>query len=356
MINDVTKKYRRRTYSISAENPTGEKGKGGMATEGTGSQPAEDLGPGWKMSPYIFVEPKQVVTIAEKTGSGAIRHIWMTCNIGANRDMILRCYWDGSSQPAVEVPLGDFFAAARSKTEFHQINSLAVCVNSRNGLNCYWEMPYRKSFKITIENLSPDRAMLFYQIDGEEKEVDEDTLYFHAQFRRVNPLPYKEVYTILDNIKGCGQYVGTYMYWGTNNSGWWGEGEIKFYIDGDTEYPTVCGTGTEDYFCGAWSFRSAGDFDHREYLEFSTPYTGFAVDTTDKLHRSQRRYNLYRWHLSDPIYFEEDLRVTIQALGWRSGHRFLPVQDDISSVAYWYSDTLEDVYPKLPDRDYLEII
>ena len=140
------------------------------------------------------------------------------------------------------------------------------------------------------------------------------------------------------------------MFWGVNNNGWWGEGEIKFYIDGDEEFPTICGTGTEDYFCGAY------DFDVNGYREFSTPYTGlYKVETTDEVYRANRRFNLYRWHITDPIYFDEDLKVTIQALGWRRGRRYLPLQDDISSVAFWYSDRLDDEYPTLPDRDGLEI-
>ena len=157
---------------------------------------------------------------------------------------------------------------------------------------------------------------------------------------------------ILDNIKGNGHYVGTYMHWGVKSNGWWGEGEVKFYIDGDTEYPTICGTGTEDYFCGAYNFDVDG-----EYREFSTPYSGLSkVDHTDGLYAAQRRFNLYRFHITDPIYFKEDIKVTVQALGWRSGGRYYPLQDDISSVAYWYSDNLEDVYPPMPDVNALEIV
>ena len=177
-------------------------------------------------------------------------------------------------------------------------------------------------------------------------------MYFHAQFRRVNPLPYKTDYTILDNITGNGQYVGTYLYWGVNNNGWWGEGEIKFFIDGDTDFPTICGTGTEDYFCASYDF----EVDNK-YIEYCTPYAGLSkVDSTDETYIANRRFNMYRWHITDPIYFKENLRVTIQALGWRSGGRYLPLQDDISSVAFWYSDNLDDQYPELPDRDGLEII
>ncbi len=190
--------------------------------------------------------------------------------------------------------------------------------------------------------------MIFYQIDCEEKEISADSLYFHAQFRRVNSLPYKEPYVILDNVKGNGLYVGTYLNWGVKSNGWWGEGEIKFYIDGDTDFPTICGTGTEDYFGGAYNFDVDG-----KYMEFTTPYTG---RHTDQLYASQRYFNMYRWHITDPVYFEKDLRITIQALEWRIEGRYLSLQDDISSVAYWYSDNLEDVYSQLPSPNDLEII
>ena len=193
----------------------------------------------------------------------------------------------------------------------------------------------------------------YYQIDYTLTEVPEDAAYFHAQFRRTNPLPYKTDYTILDDVKGKGHYVGTYLAWGVHNNGWWGEGEIKFFMDGDTEFPTICGTGTEDYFCGSYNFENQKT---NQYENFSTAYTGFAKIDTDEIYKSQRRFSMYRWHIMDPIRFEEDLKVTIQALGWRSGGRYLPLQDDIASVAFWYQDGETQKFPELPDRDYLEII
>lgn len=144
------------------------------------------------------------------------------------------------------------------------------------------------------------------------------------------------------------------MAWGVHNNGWWGEGEIKFFIDGDEEYPTICGTGTEDYFCGSYNFENPQT--HDGYVPFSTPYTGLQVVNTDKLYQVQKRFGLYRFHIMDPIRFEKDLKVTIQALGWREGGRYLPLQDDISSVAFWYQDLPCAPFPKLPDKDYMEII
>ncbi len=339
--------------SISAENPTGKKGRGGMAEEGTGASAARDLGKGWKVSPAVNLKAQSVTTLADIEGEGAIRHIWLT-PLGIFRFCILRIYWDDSVLPSVECPVSDFFAATHipgtGRTDFKQVSSLAVCVNPRFGMNCYWDMPFRKNFRVTVENLADNDVILYYQIDYVLGKQPDNAAYFHAQFRRVNPLPYKDVYTIADGIEGKGQYVGTYMLWGSNNSGWWGEGEIKFYIDDDTDYPTICGTGTEDYFCGAYNFDDNG------YREFSTPYSGMAVLRPDGLYRSQTRFSLYRWHITDPVYFSKRLRVTIQALGWREGGRFLPLQDDISSVAFWYQDRPAERMPELPCRDRLEII
>ena len=341
-----------RTRSISPENFTGEKGRGGMATDGTGAHCAKDLGQGWKISPSIRVAPGECRTLAAIDGPGAVQHIWMTCT-GHWRYAILRIYWDGQDAPSVECPVGDFFACGWGK--YAQLSSLAVCVNPGSAFNSYWEMPFRKGCKITLTNIADEEMTLYYQIDYALTDVPDDDAYFHAQFRRVNPLPYKEVYPILDGVQGAGQYVGTYLAWGVNNSGWWGEGEIKFYLDGDAEFPTICGTGTEDYFCGSYNFDVGKE--NGGYREFTTPYSGLPqVIRPDGLYSSQTRFGMYRWHLPDPIRFERDLRVTIQALGWRSGRRYLPLQDDIASVAYWYQALPTAPFPALPDRDYLEVI
>jgi len=339
-----------KSRSISPENFMGEKGKGGMSIDGLAKNAARDLGQGWKVSPYIRIEPKQTFTLAEIQGPGAVQHIWMTIT-GHWRFSILRIYWDGEVEPSIEVPVGDFFACGWG--QYAQVSSLPICVNPGSGLNCYWEMPFRKSCKITIENLDGNQITLYYQIDYTLTDVGKDLAYFHSQFRRSNPLPYKTVHTLLDGIKGWGQYVGTYMAWGVNNNGWWGEGEIKFYIDGDSDFPTICGTGTEDYFCGSYNFENR---ETRQYQEFTTPYSGLSqVIRPDGLYKSQQRFGLYRWHIMDPIRFEKDLKVTIQALGWRNDRRYLPLQDDISSVSFWYQTEPHSPFPKLPEKDYLEI-
>ena len=337
-----------KTRSISPENFSGEKGKGGMSTDGLASKAARDLGQGWKVSPYIHIESKQTTVLAEIEGSGAIQQIWMTPT-GNWRYSIIRFYWDGEEHPSVEVPVGDFFACGWGK--YAQVTSMPVAVNPGSAFNCYWVMPFKKSCKITMENLDDNKMTLFYQVNYTLTDIPDDAAYFHAQFRRTNPVPYKEGYTIVDGIKGWGHFVGTYMCWGSNSTGWWGEGEIKFFMDGDTKFPTICGTGTEDYFCGSYCFVV-----NNEYKEYNTPFAGMPqVLKPDGLWNSQQRFGLYRWHIMDPVRFEKDLKITIQALGWRSGGRYLPLQDDIASVAYWYQNEPHNKFPTLPDRDTLEI-
>ncbi|MCJ7550630.1 MAG: DUF2961 domain-containing protein, partial [Anaerolineae bacterium] len=319
------------TRSISPENFTGEKGKAGMATEGTGARCARDLGQGWKISPSVRIEAGTTFTIADIEGPGAIQQIWMTPT-GNWRFSILRIYWDDQEQPSVECPVGDFFAMGWR--EYAPLSSLAVCVNPGSAFNCYWEMPFHKRCRMTLTNIAEDDMVLYYQVNYTLTDVPQDCAYFHAQFRRVNPLPYKDIFTILDGVKGQGHYVGTYMAWGVNNRGWWGEGEIKFFMDGDSKWPTICGTGTEDYFCGSYDFENQVT---HEYEEFTTPYAGLhQVIRPDRLYHSQMRFGMYRWHIADPVRFQQDLKVTMQALGWHSGGRYLPLQDDIASVAYWY--------------------
>ncbi|CAN5212404.1 DUF2961 domain-containing protein [soil metagenome] len=346
-----------KTRSISPENFTGEKGKGGMAITGTGEKASRDLGQGWKVSPSIIIKGKSTFTLAEIEGPGAIQHIWMTPT-GNWRYSIIRFYWDDETTPSVEVPVGDFFCMGWGK--YAPLSSLAVTVNPGSAFNCYWPMPFRKKCKITMENIDEKDMYLYYQIDYTLTKVPGDAAYFHAQFRRTNPLPYKQDYVLVDNIKGKGQYVGTYMAYGVHSNGWWGEGEIKFFMDGDTRFPTIIGTGTEDYFCGSYDFdtrkKNDAGVEVVDYTEFNTPYAGLhQVIRGDGHYQVMQRFGLYRWHIPDPIRFEKDLRVTIQALGWRHDGRYLPLQDDIASVVFWYQAEPHNPFPKLPSKDELEV-
>lgn len=340
-----------KTRSISPENFTGEPGKGGMAEigNGTGSNAARELGQGWKVSPSVKIEAGETFTLAEIDEEGAIQHIWMTPT-GNWRFSILRIYWDGEEEPSVEVPVGDFFGMGWG--EYSPLNSLPITVNPGSAFNSFWPMPFRKKCKITMENISAREMFLYYQIDYTLTEVPNDAAYFHAQFRRSHPTE-GAIHTLVDGIKGKGHYVGTYMAWQVNNRGWWGEGEIKFYMDGDKKFPTIAGTGAEDYFLGSYNFENKKK---GEYESYSTPYAGLhQIIKPDGLYDSQQRFGLYRWHIQDPIRFEKDLKVTIQDLGWRSNGRYLQQQSDISSVVLWYQSEPHARFPKLPSKDELEV-
>ena len=348
-----------KTRSISPENFTGEKGKGGMADPvrdkdqrnvANAHHAAKDLGKGWKVNPFIIVKPGETITIAEIEGPGAIQQIWMTPT-GNWRFSILRMYWDDEKEPSVECPVGDFFCSAYN--EYAQLSSLAVCVNPGSAFNCYWKMPFRKKARITLENINTAEEMrLYYQINYTLTEVPEDEAYFHAQFRRSNPTQ-GSLHTLIDGVKGKGQYVGTYLAWRVNDNCWWGEGEIKFYMDGDREYPTICGTGTEDYFCGSYNFENQKT---RQYQEFTTPYAGMhQVIRPDGLYRAVTAFGLYRWHILDPVRFDKDLKVTIQDLGWRHDGRYNNQKSDISSTTFWYQAEPHAKFPALPSKDGLEI-
>jgi hypothetical protein len=339
-----------KSFSVTPENLTGEKGKGSTIAEGTAANAARELGLGWKENPFIVVQPGQTFTLADISGSGAVQHIWMTPT-GNWRLSILRFYWDEETDASVEVPVGDFFAMGWGK--YARLSSVPVAVNPGSAFNCYWVMPFRKHVRMTLQNMDDKPMTIYYEIDFTRTSVPADAAYFHAQFRSVRPLPYKEAYTILDGVKGEGQYVGTYIAWGSHSNGWWGEGEVKFYLDGDKQFPTINSTGTEDYFGGSYNFENQ---EKHQYEEFTAPYSGLVqVIRPDGLYESQQRFGLYRWHIPDPVRFKSDLRVTIQALGWQSGGRYLPLTDDIASVAYWYQTEPHQKFPAFPTRDQLEI-
>ncbi len=357
-MSNLSRLSNAQSRSISPENLSGEKGKGGMTKleDGSAKYAARELGLGWKVNPYVVIKPGETFIMAEIDGEGAIQHIWMTPT-GIYRLSIFRFYWDGEKEPSVEVPVGDFFASAWEMGNEPDICSLPVCVNPLNGFNCYWQMPFRKKCKITMENLSKKNIILFYQIDYTLTEVPDDAAYFHAQFRRVNPMPEKEDFVMLDNVKGQGQYVGTYLAHGANSPGWWGEGEVKFFIDGDKDFPTICGTGEEDYFCGSYCYEMRTDMQgNDQYTNYSTPYAGFyhVIDPANRT--GQGRFGEYRWHVTDPIRFKKDLKVTIQGLGWKSNSAYLPLEDDMASVVFWYQTEPHNSFPQLPSNEQLIIM
>ena len=335
------------TRSVSAENPTGGKGKGAMAIPKLGDPElphaamTAHLGPGWKTRPFLSPKAGQTVTLMDAAGPGVIQHIWIVSGDWGKhgRSCVLRFYWDHEESPSIEVPVTDFFAVGHDK--FAAVNSLPVAVNAASALNCFWPMPFRKHAKVTFTNESKaDIGILAYQITYAEMPVPQSAAYFHAQWRRGNS-GQQNPYVILDGVRGQGQYVGTFLAWSQMSNGWFGEGEIKFYLDGDREFPTICGTGTEDYFLSSYGFPRV----------FSSPFVGVTLKDGDVEKHAEgkagTKWSLYRWHIMDPIRFQQDLRVTIQALGWEGG-RIMKKADDIASVAYWYQTEPHAQFPRLP--------
>ncbi len=339
-----------RTRSISPENFDGSPGGGGRATDGTRARAARDLGRGWKVSPSVRIAAGATFELAAIDEPGRINHIWITTRAANWRTLILRAYWDGADDPAIEVPYGDFFCSGWGR--FTQVSSQPIAANPYGGFNSYWPMPFTHSARLTLENTSAASVIVYYQITYETGGDYAGQGYLHAQWRRSNPLPDRELHPLLTAVEGAGHYVGSYLAWGVNSTGWWGEGEIKFFLDDDDRYPTICGTGTEDYFGGAWNFDVPG----AGYSEFSTAYLGLPqVIRPDGRYDAQQRFGMYRWHIPDPIHFATKISVGIQALGWRSGRRYLPLHDDISCTALFYLDRPTANRPPPPTFDSMEI-
>jgi hypothetical protein len=324
--------------SITAENPDGRRGGGARHVPEPGDA-AERLGVGWKARAYINLQAGSVTTIADIEGSGIIQHIWITVAPAMYRDGIIRFYWDEEEEPSVECPLGDFFANGHGLR--YDVTSQMVTVGASGGFNCYWQMPFKRRARITIENQrTEEQRGFYYQVDYALMELPDEVAYFHAQWRRSLTTRENPEHVILDGVTGNGQYVGTHVSWVQMSNGWWGEGEVKFFIDGDKEYPTICGTGTEDYAGGAWNF---GD------RTFSAPWCGYPLRHV--VEGEVPRHAFYRWHVPDPIRFNQDLRVTVQALGWYPNKKFQPLTDDIASVAYWYQTEPHGKFPAMPEAE-----
>ncbi|MFF0453807.1 glycoside hydrolase family 172 protein [Nocardia africana] len=332
-MSELWRLDRARTRSISPENPTGAPGAGARAETGTGAGAARDLGIGWKVSPSIDLAAGSTATLADVSGPGVIRHFWLTTDRTVLRQLTLNFTWDDDSHPSIDVPLGDFFC--NGWDELALVSSEMVVVAPAGGLNSYWPMPFRERARVTLHNPTERSVPVYYQLTYDETEVGEDVGYLHCRRRHSNPLGTPAVHTIVDDVRGRGRYVGTYLAIAPNAPGWWGEGEVKFHLDGDDDFPTICGTGTEDYFGGAWNFDLDG-----AYRDYSSPYLGLhQVLPHDEIYTPTQRFGMYRWHVRDPIRFHEELRVTLQALGWQDGGRYLPLADaEIATTAWWYQE------------------
>lgn len=343
--------------AITAENPTGEKGKGGMA--------ASQLGISRKGNPCIRdILPGDTITLADISGPGIIRHVWITVTNKTGegdsfvlRDLVLRIYWDDEEEPSVESPLGDFFCCGFGRECL--VNSYPIAVIPNRGFNSYFQMPFKKRARITLENQHVNTIpAFFFQIDYSlEPFLPENITYFHAKWRRQKLTTPKKDYIIIDNIKGKGHYIGTYIGLTTLERYWWGEGEVKFYLDGDVDYPTICGTGTEDYFGGSWSFAKQENGKTVEQT-YSTAFLGYPYYSKhdELIHNLYHNddcmpmRSFYRWHILDPICFEKDLKVTLQQIGV-SHNGLFERQDDVCSVAYWYQKELNVKLEPLPGKE-----
>jgi hypothetical protein len=307
--------------SISYENRTGEKGAGGKA--------ASKIGPGRKGSPAVNIEAGTTFELCDIAGPGAIRHIWMTTrgdpvNL---RSLVIRAYWEGQEHPSIESPLGDFMGIGHGKVVGYQ--SAVHSVGERAGMNIWLPMPFSKRARMTITNEGEKQTVLFYQIDYTINDQFPDGFgRLHVLFRRENPTTLKKDFELLPLRKGRGRFVGSIIGIHSLSANWWGEGEIKVYFDGDTEFPTICGTGSEDYVGLSWGIQQ-------------TPflYNGCSLDQDGFV-------CMYRWHLPDPIYWKKDCRVTIQQIGWRGG--LYERQDDWSCATFWYEPVPSEKLPPLP--------
>jgi hypothetical protein len=274
-------------------------------------------------------------------GPGTIEHIWLATSTdfkGNGRATVLRFYWDQEDGPSIEVPMTDFFAIGNDR--FAPVNSAAVVDIPTASMNCYWPMPFRKHARITVTNDAEKVLPLFtYQIDYRLSNVPDNAAYFHAQWRRETVKPSNAVYTVLDGVKGDGRYVGTFLAWTQLSTGWFGEGEVKFYLDGDSNFPTIAGTGTEDYFGADYGFPKL----------YSTAYIGNVLDPqSTNPDGGPPQHSLYRWHILDPVNFHQNLKVTIQDLGWWPDGTYQAEGDDIASVAYWYQKEPHASFPVFP--------
>ena len=328
-VADLCRLDKRTTFFFSPENQKGVRG-GGNAK------------PNCKESACVPVAPGQTITLVDIDGPGRIESIWLG---GQGEDLILRMYWDGSEKPAVEATLAAFFGNGYPDNH-RTIEDKYICLNSalmltspHTGRNCYIPMPFHRHAKITLENPGKRRSDAFYAITGSLGPEDDDIGYFHAEYRKAHPIKEGEPYVVLDGVKGRGRFIGVTLAAGANGiQRCWVEGEVRMYLDGE-ETPTVQYTGTEDYFCGSYSF--GNDMELRKYQLYSGLYAGlygiFGERGGTGVH--QHRFLLYRWHVKDPIRFTKGFRMTMDNMYYdKTVWRYSSRADDFATVAYWYEE------------------
>lgn len=330
-IRNLTKVKKYNTYSVCGENPTGEKNMGDQATEGWNKKFSYDagLGQGWKVRPCVQIKAHEKLELCNVIGHGHILTMWFAFEVRFIKQLKFIGKFDG--RETFNVPFGAFFLNGWGNKA--RVNSLLMCVNPSGAFNCYIPMPFRKNANLTIFNDGDNDIVLYYQVTYDDAPVDKEEGLFHAQYNEVEKLEYKKSFDVLRKIEGEGVYLGTYFGFKTDFTTWWGEGEFKFYID-DDEHPSICYTGTEDYFGGAWNFEEPAG----SYGLFSTPYTGLIeANPQGHIYEADQTFGMYRWHVADPIRFKKNLRVDVQAIGWEADFsKYRLVESTLFSIAYWY--------------------
>ena len=335
---ELYRMQKRESFGFSAENPTGQK------CGGTKGKDCE------KLRPCIQIAPGETVSLCDTDGPGMITHIWFTGYVG--HSFVMRIYWENEEFPSVEAPISAFFGCAYDENfkdrdgNYIVLNSAKILTAPGRGFNSYWEMPFHKHCRITMENRGKKVATLYYMMSGWHGEIPESAGYFHAAYRQEHPVTKGRAYTIIDGIEGRGCFAGVTLATGMNgNNTCWVEGEAKMYID-DDQYPSMNYTGTEDYFCGSYGF--GNDIILNHYQTFSGMYTGlFAIMGDNReFYNGQQRFLLYRFHEKDPVYFSKNFKMTIDNLGW-TGPRY----DDYTSVAYWYLEKPSKLAKGLPSDE-----
>ena len=340
-----------KSRSISFENPSGEPGEGGKA--------ASELGVGRKGAPRKSIKPGEEVTLCDIRNSGTIRHIWMTgewsnpswltdhriARAELLRSIVIRAYWDGQEYPSIECPLGDFMGLAHSKITAYE--SSVHSIGENGALNIWLPMPFVQNARIILTNESDIEFLLYYQIDYTiDDNHNNDIGRLHVCFGRENPTTTKNDFEIMPKREGKGRFIGAVLGVRTLHPGWWGEGEVKFYMDGDKEFPTICGTGTEDWIGLSYGLQQVTYQFHGCNLFFTSDSTINAYDyASEQMQKMKTEYvSMYRWYIPDPIYWNTDCRVTIQQIGCCYYER----EDDWSAAAFWYEPIPSAPLPEIP--------
>ena len=353
LLDDVARPQEGRSRRATSTMRVGEVRRGPAAERKINpkAEPRGDLDEASNWDNFNIL-PGETHVLMDEQGPGVITHIWLTFlgpepqdwaknGSADHQEMLLRMFWDGSPRPAVEAPVGDFFASCFGQRR--EVISLPVVVEDGDSYNCFWRMPFRKSARIEIVNQSDKPlSLLYYNIDWIQKnKLPKDTPYFYAQYRQEYPVQHGKDYVILDT-QGKGHYVGTVLAVRTRSPSWFGEGDEKIYVDGEKK-ASIWGTGTEDYFLSAWGLKRT-----------STPY--FGVPFFDQWGIVGSHTSAYRWHLNDPIVFNRGLKVTLEHFGWISPdenpqHRstsWNEREDDYASVAFWYQTGMPTFTARAP--------